>query len=320
MAKATISQLETIARAYIDANKIAVDAPFVPSVDNIAGLLDKIGKIVTYDNPFIDKLDILDGEDLPFGKTIEEWYQDLVPAVNYDSTGANTLAPSDPGYEPVSYSYSLGRKVFKTTERYDNLERAVHSEDEYISLVTMITKRLYDSFTTWKYAAKRELLAKIYNACKKAANANVLCQKMDLPVDSTKGEAFIAQVKKDVELASDMNEGHTLNNSSIGASEGLVLFVKQGIMPDVEVNVLAGAFNKDEVAVPAQIKVIKDFGDAEGVFAILMDVRGAKLHNDYRATRNQLNGEGDFMNYFLHTENTAAYSKNTFVKCYTTEA
>jgi len=362
-------QLATIVASYVATNKIAQDAPFKPTVDNIAGLVDKISKTVTLDGIYEDKLPFMDGEDLPLGKTIEEFFEDLVTPTDFDSTGADTLAPSDPTYRPACYSYTLGRKKFKTTQRYDNLERACLNEQDYALMVTKITKKLWDSFFAFKYNAKRELLSNYANAAiaesttttvfsansaytvntilKATSTATVtaivvkaipassgvtyaarvadgfiveldLVSTLAMPADTATGEAFIKQVKKDVEIANDLSEGHSLNGNALGVAEaGCVLFIKQGIMPSVDVDVLAGAFHQDNVALPAPIHIIKDFGtNANGVYAMLIDFRGARLHNGYRAVRTQENGDGDFLNYVLHTENTAFYSKNTFIKVY----
>ena len=146
---------------------------------------------------------------------------------------------------------------------------------------------------------------------------NELITTIAKPIDSTTGEAFIKQVKGDVEIANDLSEGHSLNGNSLGVSEDLVLIVKQGIIPAVEVETYAGAFNKQEVAIPARIIVVKDFGSCNSkVYAVLMDGRGMRLHNTYNAVRENPNGDGDFLNLFRHTEDTGFISRNTFVKFY----
>ena len=144
-----------------------------------------------------------------------------------------------------------------------------------------------------------------------------LVSKIAEVTDTASGEAFITQLKKDVEIASDNSQGYSLNGNAVGATEGLVLFVKFGVMPTIDVSVLAGAFHENRVAVPAEIIPLPDFGSADpSVFAILMDRRAAGLHPTYRAVREQANGLGDFINYFLHSEDTAYISRNAFIKVY----
>ena len=371
MAKLSYTELKAVVSSLITKAKIS-NPSFVETRDNIVGLLDKVGAIITLDTDYQqDKLYMFDGFFMSFGKTIEEYQQDLVLPSSYDSTGAGALSPSDPTYRPVDYSYTLGRKVIKTTIRNDNIERAVHFEAQLVDIVAMQFKRLEDSMAVYRYELKREMLAKYIALCeepyastttfaistaysvgayvrkgssgddakifavvvKPILNTNThdwanavlngelivlnLIQELAIPVDTSTGEAFIEQVKKDLEVASDLSEGHSLNGNSLGAVSNLKLIVKQGVIPALQVQTMAGAFHNEELAIPADIVVVKDFGSASSdYYAVLMDERGMRLHNTYNATREQINGDGDFLNIFRHTEDTAHVSRNTFVKVF----
>lgn len=370
MAKLSYTQLKDYVADVVTKAKLS-NASFVETRDNVVGLLDKIGAIITLDTNYqIDKLGLFEGEFLSFGKTIEEYQEDLQMPQDFDATGSNALAPNDPTYRPVFYSYTNGQKVIPTTIRYNNIERAVHFEAQFVEIVAMNTKRLDDSMAVYKYQLKREILGKLMALCsdamgttttfstgteynvgayvrsassgqnikkaivvKKIASTNSdnfatcvengylivldLVTEIALPVDTEKGEAFIKQVKKDVEVAQDLSEGHSLNGNSLGATEGLVLIVKQGVIPDLEVDTYAGAFNRGDLSTNVEQIIVKDFGDADAdYFAILMDRRGARLHETFRGTYENLNGKGAFMNVFRHIETTSYISRNTFVKVY----
>ena len=373
MAKLSLEELTSLVASLVTANKVS-NPTFSATRDNVVGLLDKIGKIVTLDTVYTrDKLARFDGEYLSFGKTIEDWQQDLILPTSYDPTGANALSPSDPTYRPVFYSYTLGRKKIKESIRNDNIERAVHFTAEFVSIVAMQYKRLEDSMAVYRYQVKREMLGVLCKMCYDTLPANVsafatltaysvgdvkkgthgggtisgifvkavdasntqtftqlvsagtiipldLYVEVAIPEDTATGEAFLKQVKADVEVASDISEGHSLNGNTLGATDGLVLVIKQGIMPVLDVDTLAGAFHLDKVAIPVEVVVVKDFGDTSSMsnkpYAILMDGRGMRLHNTYNAVRENFNGDGDFLNIFRHTEDTAYISRNTFVKIY----
>ena len=374
MAKLSLAELQSAVASVVTKAKIS-NASFVETRDNIVGLLDKIGKIFTLDTDYqIDKLNEFDGEYLSFGKTIEEWQEDLILPASYDSDGTNALAPNDPTYRPVDYSYTLGRKLIKTTIRNNNIERAVHFVEQFVLIVAMQYKRIEDSMASYRYQVKREMIAKYIELCKEAqgdstttfaistaysvgayvrkassgdgakvfavvvkaiANTNTdawdaavaagklivfdLFETLSLPTDTSTGEAFIKAVKKAIEKAGDYSEGHSLNGNTLGATRGLKLIVKQGVIPELEVDTYAGAFNKNDLAVPADIIVVKDFGSTNSkYFAVLMDSRGMRLHNTYNATREQVNAEGDFLNVVRHTEDTAHVSRNTFVRVFQT--
>lgn len=374
--KLSIAQLTSALAQYVTENKVSL-ASFNATRDNTVGLLDTIGKIFTITTNFVDKLAMFDGEDLSNGKIVEEWASDLILPQDHDPSGANALAPYDSTYRPVYFSYTLGRKYIPQTIRNNDIERAVHNEAQFVSIVADKTKKMYDSETMLKYGIKREafgVLATMCESCMDSSDADAtyaalnttisanhavnehlyctgnttnygvvkaikssdnltmqdaidqgyiiaydLVSTLAKPVDTTTGEAFIKQLKGDVEVASDYSEGHSLNLNTLGATpeNGLVLVLKQGIMPSIEVDVQAGAFHGEKVALPTKIVVVPNLGSADAkVWGVLIDERGLKLHNTYRAVRENINGKGDFLNMFFHTENTAFVSRNVFVKVY----
>ena len=376
MAKLSIALLKSFVATYVAEAKISVDN-FSVTKDNSVGLLDTLGKIYTNWQNYQDKLAIFDGEDLSFGKTIEEWAQDLIMPQTFDATGANAMAPHDSTYRPASFSFTLGKRTIPQTIRNNDINRAVHNIAQFSDLIAGKTKALYDSETMFRYAMKRQALgvliarcvaqqdpvspdvtlategasisgahavneifkvtatSKSYILVKPIASGagltgttaiaggylieNKLVEEVDYPVDSETGEDFIQKVKEDVEIAEDFSEGHSLNGNTLGGNPeaGLVLVVLQGVKPALKVKTMAGAFNRDELALPAEMIAVPDMGDASAdYFAVLLDARAIRVHNTYRAVRDNANGEGDFLNYFYHTENTAHVSRNVFVKVY----
>lgn len=313
MAKMTIEGLETFVKTYVDKSKQA--GTWVSTTDNLLKLQDKVGKQITLDGTFQDKLPELSGDELPLGKTIEEWFIDLTLPSAFDATGADNDKPAYPSVEDVAYCYTLGRKKIKTTVPYDNVERAALSADDAASMTGKIMERLQNSESLYEYNLKKQLLANMVD--KAAANATVVA----LPNTTENAEKAIIAIKSAVEDASFAHEGDSLTAGAlIGASPELVLYVKKGFMPQVEVNAFAGAFNKADLAIPASIKVVDDIPSTDTkVWGVLVDPRGIKLHPGYKAMRSHENADGDFINYVLHTEFTGFISKYTFVRVFKTE-
>lgn len=317
MAKMTISALQSAMQSYVAAAKQA--GAWSASNDNFVGLLDKIGKQVTIDGSFNDKLPELDGDELPLGKTIEEWFIDLTLPTTYSTIaaeGAKDEEPALPTVEDVAYCYSLGRQKVKTTLPYDNFERGMISAEGAANMAAKILERLQNSYDLTKFAIKKQLLG---NAIDKAVTAGAV-QTLAVPADTATGEAAVKQLKSDIEAAQFAHMGDCLAGSDclIGASPELVLYVKKGVMPSLEVDTFAGAFNREDLAVPARIKVVDDFGAPtnSSVWAILVDPRGIKLHNGYNAIRSRENADGDFINYVRHFEFTGFISKYAYIKVY----
>ena len=370
--KLSLEGLAAAVASYVQSNKIAYNS-FTASYNNIVGLIDKVGLIETIDTTFFDKLPELDGTRLETGKTVEEFYQDLILAIDYnqDEDGSRAMKFYSPTSRPVAWSYSLGKKVIPQSIPNNNIERAVNDLEQFANIVAVATKRLADSKAAWKYQVKREMLGKLVDKCEAAysgataytQNSTVLAEgsyykwtdsdsvnhfavcvvnqtaainktgnelladgilielqmveEVAIPEDSTTGEAFIKALKHAVEVAQDISEGYSLNGNTIGAEQGLALYVKQNVMPSLEVDTMAGAFHLEKLSTGVSAKVIKDFGSTTSkAYAILMDRRGARLHIDYEAVRENFNGFGDFVTLFSHIESTAFLSRNCFVKIF----
>ena len=314
MAKMTINGLVALAKSYVAAAKQA--GTWNATTDNLYTAVDKIGKMVMLDGQFIDKLPELDGDELPLGKTIEEYFIDLTlpeAYTNITTEGAKNEVPALPSVEECAYNYTLGREKIKTTVPYDNVERAALNQNDAANMIAKILERLGNSYEMFKFQAKKQLLG---NAADKAVAAN-LVSTIAVPTDTTTGEAFIKAIKEEVEAASFAHEGG-LNGALIGAAPELVLYIKKGVMPSIEVDTMAGAFNEARLAIPARVKVVDDFGTMTNtnVFALLVDPRGIKLHRGYHAIRTATNADGDFVNYVDHSEHTGFISKNVYIKAF----
>lgn len=323
MAKMTISDLKNFVESYVASAKQA--GTWSASQDNFAGLQDKIGKMITIDGLFNDKLPELDGDELPLGKTIEEWFIDLtLPEAftgNNSTEGAKDVVPQLPTVEDVAYSYPLGRKKIKTTMPYGNFERAMLSNEGVSEMSAKIMERLQNSQDLYKYAIKKQLLG---NLIDKGITAS-LTENVAKPVDTTSSEAFIKAVKVAAEAASFAHQGDCLAGSGalIGATPELVLYVKKGVIPTLEVDALAGAFHQENLALPVRIKVVDDFGQLASTatnyaafnkcYAVLVDERAVKLHTGYNATRTSENADGDFVNFVRHSAYTGFLSKYCYV-------
>lgn len=313
MAKMTIEGLKTFVKTYVDKTKQA--GAWVSSTDNLLKLQDKVGKQITLDGSFQDKLPELSGDSLPLGKTIEEWFVDLTLPTDFDATGADNDKPAYPSIEDVAYCYTLGRKKIKTSEPYDNVERAALTPEDAANMTGKIMERLQNSESLYEFNLKKQLLANMVD--KAAANAKVVA----LPNTTENAENAIIALKEAVEDASFAHEGDSLTSTAlIGASPELVLYVKKGFMPSVEVKAFAGAFQKEELAIPCTIKVVDDIPCTDTkVWGVMVDPRGIKLHTGYKAMRSHENADGDFINYVLHTEFTGFISKYTFVRVFKTK-
>lgn len=318
MAKLTLSGLQTIVSAVIDDTKIAVDSPFVPTYNSITGLVNKIGKQLMLDSNFEDRLPELEGEMLPWGGTIEEYFTNLILPVAFDPDGATALAPKRPTFEDVVYSYPLLKKTFATTIDDGKMENHLLGQEEFSALIAQITKALYDSLAIYKYGLKKQLMGDAIALLPVAGPLVKTVVALAKPVDTATAEAFAKSVKNKFEYMTNLHDDITINGTVVARSnpEDLVLYVTEGITSVLDVDLEGGAFNVGKVQIPVRVKALENFGVIPGAkhltaYALLVDTRGLRIHTKRQSATSQYNGEGEFTNFFLHYEPVGYISKYT---------
>lgn len=312
MAKLTIAGLQAIVTAVIDDTRIGVDSPFIPTYDSITGLVNKIGKQLMLASNFEDRLPELEGEVLPFGGTIEEYFTNLVLPVAFDDNGATALAPKRPTFEEIVYSYPLLKKQFATTVDDGKIENFMVGQEEYATLIATITKTLYDSLAIYKYGLKKQLLGLMIDMVPVAPGPNSV--KLAKPTDTATAEAFAKSVKDKFEYMTNIHDDMTINGTIVASSnpEDLVLYIKEGLTSSLDIDLEGGAFNVGKVQIPVKVKSLEDFGTLSVktlAYAVLVDTRGVRVHTKYESVSSQPNGQGEFTNFFLNYQPVGYISK-----------
>lgn len=166
--KLSLTELQNFVKTLVGTNKTA-QLTYTTSFDNTANLLDKIGKIFQIEGKYKDRLPELDGEYLPYGKTIEEYFQDLVEPVDYDTLEDTDALKYYPGtFRPAAYNYTLGKVVIPLSFKYNDFQRAVNNAEQYARLVASYANKITSSKNLYRYGIKRQLIGdfitKVLNA------------------------------------------------------------------------------------------------------------------------------------------------------------
>ena len=312
MADFTIAALEQAAKNYVDATK-QLQGTFTPTVDDFTKTVCKIGEMKTLYLPHVDKLPEMNGDNLPFGETIEEFMvNDFLPETFTYVDGAPKKNAKRATFDEAVYSYALPEQLWELGVPRTQFQRVSLGQRSFTDLVSSTLMTLDSSANAWNYAAKRRLLG---NAAKAAVTAGLVSTKAK-PDNTADGEQFIKAVKECVEIASDMNDNNLAKHTA-AAAPSLTLYIKQGVIPSLEVDTMAGAFNKAELAIPAKVKTVLDFGEYDtedrSVYAILVDDRGIKLHDDILMVSTDYDGRMNQDNFYRHQKQTGFISKYAFI-------
>lgn len=311
---ANISNIKTFVAGVLQDAKIAQSAEtFAAVINDTTGLVEKCMDQICLNQLFTDKLPELDGDEKEFGAYVEEYGMGLlVPKaattlVDGQSYGVPYYAPAVQG---TFHSWKLPEYIVAGSTSYNKYKSSMKSPEAYASFVSSVLKQMIDSYNQARYEEKKELLGW-------AANNVAVKQVLAKPVDTASGEAFIKAVKniaEDASFARDITVGD--KTITLGAAEGLTLYLNKGIMSSLEVDTLAGAFNKEDLAMPVTIKVV-DFG-ATGMgtnqaYGLIVDNRAIKLFPNRNTVGEDVNAYHDFVTVSRHVIDTPFVSK--FATC-----
>ena len=311
---ANISNIKTFVAGVLQDAKIAQSAEnFTAVINDTTGLVEKCMDQICLNQLFTDKLPELDGDEKEFGAYVEEYGMGLlVPKaatslVDGQSYGVPYYAPAVQG---TFHSWKLPEYIVAGSTSYNKYKSSMKSPEAYSAFVSSVLKQMIDSYNQARYEEKKELLGW-------AANNVAVKQILAKPVDTVSGEAFIKAVKniaEDASFARDITVGE--KTITLGAAEGLTLYLNKGIMSSLEVDTLAGAFNKEDLAMPVTIKVV-DFG-ATGMgtnqaYGLIVDNRAIKLFPNRNTVGEDVNAYHDFVTVSRHVIDTPFVSK--FATC-----
>lgn len=319
----TLTDLSTFVGSYVTAAKSG-STTYSATTEEVTGLVDKIGSQFTIKGSFEDHLEFMNGNDLPLGRTVEEYFRAIAAASTWQGSateGQNVLVPEYIPFEKCAYSYPLDRIKFKATRDGSQLEKACISAEVLGNLVADLNGEIVDQKNLYKFAIKKAAIKNL--VAKMEADSTAKANLESTVVVSTEDglSDFITAIRKKVKDLKFANENNNLGQCLIGAlPEGIkpVLVIKKGLLDDIEAKVKAGAFH-DEVfnlSNICQVEEVDDFAGNAKIQAVLMDPRTIKIRPYVEKQSTYYNDDGDFISTVGHYGLTVVTSLYTGVHAF----
>lgn len=259
-------------------------------------LFNKIGKTIIESKLFKNKLARFKSGAITTQQDVEEIFVDMGKAATaYDPDGKNPLGRRNDDNVKVAYhrmnrqdcyDISIGDidfiRVFRSEASLDQFikskinsvySRANHDEWLYMKNVLATFDGYFDYAVPEITAATAEASAKTFvKTLRKAVN--------DVSFASTKYN------KAGVTTWTDPDK--------------LVLLVNKDVVSEVDVEVLAKAFNMGKTDVNVEIVTMDDFGSLTDTYGLLIDEEFFKVWDTLSRMESQRNAQGLFTNFFYH--------------------
>lgn len=274
----------------------------------VNALVNKIGKTILEDKLFENKLARFKSGMLATAQDVEEIFVQMAKAEgNYNPAGPNPLGRRNPPDIKVIYHRLNRQDYYAVTIGDIDFMRVFQSESTLDNFMKSLINSVYSGANYDEWVAMKELLATYKNADK---NAPGYFQVQVAPItDEASAKAFVKRVRK---LSTDLTFASTQYNvagvKTWTPVEKQVFLVNKDVLAEVDVEVLAKAFNMGKTNIQVEIIPMDDFGSLENTYGLLLDEDIFRIWDTLSHMEPQRNAEGLFTNYFYHVHQILSLS------------
>lgn len=276
----------------------------------VTNLINRIGLTIIRNKTFSNPLSILRKGSMPLGTDIQDLYENPAEAEQYELSNtamAKLLTITDPDTHVAYYRRNRKDLYTKTISR-ENLQGAFVSWEKFENYISVITTSLYSGNYIDEFELTKALVDGAYD------NNKVIVETVPAVTDEKTAKAFI---KKCRSLFTKMKLPSTKYNaySKFSGAKGViktwteddrfVLIVTSDVMAEVDVDVLARAFNIENTKFLGRVIEVDSFENEE-IQAILCDEAWFQIYENLMRFDEFYNARTMTWNEYLHVWQTYA--------------
>ena len=276
----------------------------------VNNLINRIGLTIIRNKTFNNPLSILRKGSMPLGTDIQDIYENPANAEQYELSNtemAKLLTITDPDTH-VAYYRRNRKDLYTKTIARESLQGAFESWDKFENYISAITTSLYSGNYIDEFELTKSLVDGAYD------NDKVIVETVSQVTNEATAKAFI---KKCRSLFSKMKLPSTEYNaySKFSGAKGtiktwtdedrFVLIVTADVMAEVDVDVLARAFNIENTKFLGRVIEVDSFENEE-IQAILCDESWFQIYENIMRFDEFYNARVMAWNEYLHVWQTYA--------------
>lgn len=231
---------------------------------------------------------------LPYGKDVEEVYTNMARAQTYDPNVENPFGRVMPDVQAIFHRMNRQDK-YKVTIYNDTLRSAFLNPGGMESLIADIVNSLYSGDQQDEYLLMKQLVVDFAN------KGNFYDVTVAPVTDETSAKAF-------VKLFRQLSDRLTFMSSTYNAAGVItrtektdqIFIVKSDIISEMDVEVLAWAFNNSNVDFTTQIVTVDDFNEDTNTMGVLVDRNWFMVWDKLYQFTEIYNPESLYWNEYLH--------------------
>lgn len=276
-------------------------------------LVNRIALSIIQNKTAKNPLAVLKKGTIPLGSDIQEIFTNMAKDTGFDGKGDKLLTRTVADVK--SLYHRVNRKgQYPVTISKQQLQTAFTSYSELEKMLGSVVTAMYSGDTYDEFIIMKSLF-------KDAIDKNRIVKALVAPVaDESTGKQFIKAVK-------NASSAMTFPSSALNAyfankpdsdtggpiitwtpTEDQVLIIRADIMNEIDVDVLAQAFNLSKLDFMARTLKVDSFGSAVDTLAVLIDKSWVQVYDNLFETTEFYNAQGLYWNYWLNHWQTYSYS------------
>lgn len=276
----------------------------------VTNLINRIGLTIIRNKTFSNPLSILRKGSMPLGTDIQDLYENPAEAEQYELSNtamAKLLTITDPDTHVAYYRRNRKDLYTKTISR-ENLQGAFVSWEKFENYISAITTSLYSGNYIDEFELTKSLVDGAYD------NNKVIVETVSAVTDETTAKAFIKKCRSlfnKMKLPSTQYNAYSKFSGAKGTiktwteEDRFVLIVTSDVMAEVDVDVLARAFNIENTKFLGRVIEVDSFENEE-IQAILCDEAWFQIYENLMRFDEFYNARTMTWNEYLHVWQTYA--------------
>ena len=276
----------------------------------VTNLINRIGLTIIRNKTFSNPLSILRKGSMPLGTDIQDLYENPAEAEQYELSNtamAKLLTITDPDTHVAYYRRNRKDLYTKTISR-ENLQGAFVSWEKFENYISAITTSLYSGNYIDEFELTKSLVDGAYD------NNKVIVETVSAVTDETSAKAFIKKCRSlfnKMKLPSTQYNAYSKFSGAKGTiktwteEDRFVLIVTSDVMAEVDVDVLARAFNIENTKFLGRVIEVDSFENEE-IQAILCDEAWFQIYENLMRFDEFYNARTMTWNEYLHVWQTYA--------------
>lgn len=276
----------------------------------VTNLINRIGLTIIRNKTFSNPLSILRKGSMPLGTDIQDLYENPAEAEQYELSNtamAKLLTITDPDTHVAYYRRNRKDLYTKTISR-ENLQGAFVSWEKFEQYISAITTSLYSGNYIDEFELTKSLVDGAYD------NNKVIVETVSAITDESSAKAFIKKCRSlfnKMKLPSTQYNAYSKFSGAKGTiktwteEDRFVLIVTSDVMAEVDVDVLARAFNIENTKFLGRVIEVDSFENEE-IQAILCDESWFQIYENLMRFDEFYNARTMTWNEYLHVWQTYA--------------